>query len=66
MKLTNYPLTILITFGLLAIGCESARRNELKAAKPVEAVQLDTTDMAFFQQQLSEAQVDSVWRSKGY
>jgi hypothetical protein len=66
MKLNNYPLTILIAFGLLAIGCESARRNELKAAKQAEAIAVDTTDMAFFQQQLSEAQVDSVWKAKGY
>jgi hypothetical protein len=65
MKLNNYPLTILIAFGLLAIGCESTRRNELKALE-AEPVAVDTTGMHFYQQQLSEAQVDSVWKAKGY
>jgi hypothetical protein len=66
MKLTNYPLTVLIAFGLLAVGCESARRNELQSQKQAETIALDTANMAFFQQQLSEAQIDSVWKAKGY
>jgi hypothetical protein len=64
MKLTNYPLTILLAFGLLAIGCESARRNELNPIE-AEAIAVDTS-LQFHQLELSEAQVDSVWKARGY
>jgi uncharacterized protein YcfL len=67
MKLTNYPLTILLAFGLFAIGCESSRRHQLKDVQPVAvSATVDTAGMKYFQGNLTEAQVDSVWTSRGY
>lgn len=68
MKLNNYPLTIILAFGLFAIGCESVRRDSLNEArsKQAEHVAADTAKLNFFKRNLTAAQVDSVWRVNGY
>lgn len=69
MKLKNYPLTVLFIVGMALIGCEATRResiNEARANQVPPVAVADTVTPMFYELELTETQIDSVWSARGY